>query len=108
MDLHPLNVIVGPKGPVVIDWSGASRGDPAVDVAIAWVLMAAGEIPEGGLKAKAMGGFRGLLVNSFVARFDRGAIVARLRDTVAWKVHDPNMSEKEQESMWRVVSEAGG
>lgn len=25
LDLHPLNVIIGPKGPVVIDWTGASR-----------------------------------------------------------------------------------
>ena len=32
LDLHPLNVLVGPRGPVVIDWSNASRGDPAVDV----------------------------------------------------------------------------
>lgn len=108
MDLHPLNVIIGPKGPVVIDWTGASRGDPAIDVALAWVLMAAGEISEGGLKTRAMGVFRGLLVNSFLARFDRHTIVSRLRAAVEWKVHDPHMSDKEQQAMWRVVSEAGG
>ena len=47
LDLHPLNVMMSPRGPVVIDWAGASRGDPAVDVALAWVLMAAGEVPTG-------------------------------------------------------------
>ena len=45
LDLHPLNVMVGPKGPVVIDWPNARRGDPSVDVGLAWVLMAAGQIP---------------------------------------------------------------
>ncbi len=45
LDLHPLNVMMGPRGPVVIDWAGACRGDPAVDVALAWILMAAGEVP---------------------------------------------------------------
>ena len=47
LDLHPLNVMMSPRGPVVIDWCGACRGDPAVDVALAWVLMAAGEAPTG-------------------------------------------------------------
>jgi tRNA A-37 threonylcarbamoyl transferase component Bud32 len=28
LDLHPLNVIVSQRGPVVIDWSNASRGSP--------------------------------------------------------------------------------
>ncbi len=45
MDLHPLNVMIGVKGPVVIDWPNAARGDARVDVVLAWVLMAAGEIP---------------------------------------------------------------
>ena len=47
LDLHPLNVLMGPKGPVVIDWANACLGDPGVDVALAWVLMSAGEIPGG-------------------------------------------------------------
>ena len=45
LDLHPLNVMIGPRGPVVIDWARACRGDAAVDEALAWVLMAAGEVP---------------------------------------------------------------
>jgi aminoglycoside phosphotransferase (APT) family kinase protein len=105
LDLHPLNVIIGPKGPVVIDWTSASRGDPAVDVGLAWVLMAAGEIPGGGLKTRVLGAFRSLLVNSFVERFDRATIAGCLKEVVAWKVRDPNMSEKEQQAMWRVVEQ---
>lgn len=31
-DLHPNNVLLGPDGPVVIDWFDAAAGDPAADV----------------------------------------------------------------------------
>jgi aminoglycoside phosphotransferase (APT) family kinase protein len=32
-DLHPSNVLLGPDGPMIVDWFDASRGDPLVDVA---------------------------------------------------------------------------
>lgn len=40
LDLHPQNVILGPDGPVVIDWSNARRGPAAADVADVWVVLA--------------------------------------------------------------------
>jgi aminoglycoside phosphotransferase (APT) family kinase protein len=106
LDLHPLNVIVSPKGPVVIDWTGASAGDPLVDVGIAWVLMAAGQIPQKKVVATVMGWARSLLVNGFLAQFDRAEVGSRLREVVAWKVGDPHMSEAEVAGMWKVVEQA--
>jgi tRNA A-37 threonylcarbamoyl transferase component Bud32 len=32
LDLHPLNVILSPKGPVLVDWSNAARGAGPPDV----------------------------------------------------------------------------
>jgi aminoglycoside phosphotransferase (APT) family kinase protein len=106
MDLHPLNVMIGPKGAVVIDWTSASTGDPLVDVGLAWVLMAAGQIPGNRVKATLLGWGRALLVNGFVAGFDRPEVTARLRSIVEWKVKDPHMSEAEVAGMWKVVEEA--
>lgn len=37
-DLHPFNVVVGPAGPVVVDWTDAALGDPHGDVARTVVL----------------------------------------------------------------------
>jgi len=106
LDLHPLNVIVGPKGPVVIDWTNASRGDPAVDVALAWVLMSAGEVPSGPVIGKLLALGRTLLVKSFIAGFDLEPIVAQLRDVVEWKVKDPHMSAQENRAMRLAVERA--
>ena len=105
-DLHPLNVMIGPDGPRVIDWTGASAGEPVLDVGLAWVLMAAGQIPGAALMAKLMGWGRALLVNGFVDEFDRREVGRRLREVVTWKVRDPHMSEAEVAGMWSLVERA--
>jgi aminoglycoside phosphotransferase (APT) family kinase protein len=106
LDLHPLNVIVGPKGPVVIDWARACAGDPDADVAVAWALMSAGAIPGGGAKAKLLGLGRSLLINRFLSHFERNQVARQLRTVVEWKAMDPNMSEQEVQAMWRLAERA--
>lgn len=39
-DLHPLNVIAGPDGPVVIDWRNAEEGPAEFDVAMTAIIFA--------------------------------------------------------------------
>ena len=107
LDLHPLNVMLSPRGPVVIDWAGACRGDPVVDVALAWVLMAAGEVPTGRIIGLILARARAALLKSFLGPVDIDAIRPVLRDVVAWKVTDPHMSAAEQARMWEVVRQAG-
>jgi aminoglycoside phosphotransferase (APT) family kinase protein len=43
-DLHPGNVLLGPDGPVLIDWENAARAPRAHDVALSMVLL--GQAPE--------------------------------------------------------------
>jgi aminoglycoside phosphotransferase (APT) family kinase protein len=38
-DFHPGNVMVGERGPVVIDWVGVARGDPPGDLARTMLLL---------------------------------------------------------------------
>ncbi len=39
LDLHPANVMLTRRGPVVIDWVGARVGAPGVDVAMAYLIL---------------------------------------------------------------------
>ncbi len=103
LDLHPLNVIISARGPVVIDWPNARRGDPNTDVALTWLLLSAGEVPGGGLRGTLLSKGRDLLVNAFIAPFDSAQLSAQLADLVAWKVRDPHMSETEQRAMWALL-----
>ncbi|NNG41294.1 phosphotransferase [Flexivirga sp. ID2601S] len=40
LDLHPNNVLIGPDGPVLIDWENAAWGAPGLDVAVTAVILA--------------------------------------------------------------------
>lgn len=45
-DLHPLNVLLSPAGPVVIDWTNARAGEADADIALTWLILAtSGGIP---------------------------------------------------------------
>jgi thiamine kinase-like enzyme len=44
-DFHLKNIIISPKGPFIIDWTGASKGDPAADVARTWFLTTLPPVP---------------------------------------------------------------
>lgn len=105
LDLHPLNVILSPQGPVVIDWPRAARGPGDADVAITWVLLASAGIPAGRLKAAVLGLGRSRLVESFLGPFDREPVRALLGGAVEWKLTDPNMTAQEQRAMRSLVGQ---
>jgi aminoglycoside phosphotransferase (APT) family kinase protein len=56
LDLHPLNVMLVPSGPVVIDWRNARDGDPHLDVAMSALILAQVAVSgaEGCQEARAM------------------------------------------------------
>jgi aminoglycoside phosphotransferase (APT) family kinase protein len=41
-DLHPNNVLITERGPIIVDWSNATQGDPLADVARTSLLIAFG------------------------------------------------------------------
>lgn len=104
LDLHPLNVLMGPDGPAVIDWSNAGRGDGNADVALTFVLMMSGNPDEGALQKLAARFGRGLFVKPFLARFVRKDVMAHLDAAAAYKLADPNMSEAEQAAIRKLVA----
>src|SRR5262245_22086895 len=69
LDLHPLNVIMSARGPVVIDWPNAKRGPWALDVADAWLILAAAQPPAKGLMRQIVNTFRSQFVQVFLSRF---------------------------------------
>lgn len=44
LDLHPMNVMLSPRGPVVIDWTNATAAPAGFDAAMTYVLMATFEV----------------------------------------------------------------
>ncbi|MER8047174.1 phosphotransferase [Streptomyces sp. NPDC094032] len=100
LDLHPGNVMLTGRGPVVIDWCNAGAGDPAADVAMTMVTVGGADVP--GLAAR-LG--RGLLLRGL-----RGGCrtdpAARLREVAEAKLGDPNLTPTE--AAWLRRHAAGG
>jgi len=46
LDLHPGNVMLTSRGPMVIDWSNAAAGPGGADVAMAYLIMACSEVDD--------------------------------------------------------------
>lgn len=108
MDLHPLNVLMGPRGPTVIDWANAGRGDAGADVAVTWALLASGTVPSRGPLGLLLGRLRAGFLRGFLDGVDREAARPFLPDAVGWKLRDPHISPAEQATMRRLVAAEGG
>ena len=96
LDLHPANVILSPRGPVVIDWTNAHRGEPAVDVALTWIIAATSGGP-----------FGRLAMRWFLPRFDRAELAHALPSAAAFRVADPNVTDRERRAVRRLVERYG-
>jgi len=88
LDLHPDNVIISTSGAVVIDWTNARRGQPALDVALTWVIL-----------ATSAGDLGRTFVEPFLVRFDRKRIVEALPAAAARRIADPNVTDGERRSV---------
>jgi hypothetical protein len=84
-DFHPANVLMSPKGPIVIDWTNVKRGDHHADVARSVLILRLGEPPPGSVSAvmKVLIRFgRAILLNRYLSSYRRhgqldGALVER-------------------------------
>jgi hypothetical protein len=107
LDLHPLNVIMSARGPVVIDWTNAAAGAPEVDLVATWALLAGG-VPEGNWWVKLLTAVgRGELLRGFLPAAQREDLGVRLGAWVDYKSHDTNMTAAEISSMRAVVARYG-
>ncbi len=98
-DLHPLNIMMTPDGPVVIDWANASAGDPAFDVADTWVLFACGTPPMDGIDRFIVPIGRRLLLRAFLRRVDTVAARRAIPAAVGHRLTDPHTSPEEHARM---------
>jgi aminoglycoside phosphotransferase (APT) family kinase protein len=104
LDFHPLNVMLSSDGPVVLDWTNAARGDPLVDVAATWVLLASGEVTGSRFETMLARVGRASFLNAYLKGFAHAGVETVLGDVVEWKSRDPHMSASEIRRMRALVS----
>jgi aminoglycoside phosphotransferase (APT) family kinase protein len=107
LDLHPANVLLSPRGPVVIDWEGAGRGPAEADLAYCWVVVALSTVP-GSAWQQIVGRSGQRLFASAVLRHsgltvDAGWLAAAAR----YRLHDPNLQPEEADRIRRMLAKHG-
>ncbi len=103
LDLHPLNVLYGPDGPVLIDWTNARRGRAETDLAQTWLVIACGDTSDLGAAARIVGPVQRLFARLVMRQFDRDAVVPFLRPVADERASDPNMRPGELAAMRGIV-----
>lgn len=101
LDLHPMNVILADHGPVIIDWTNASRGDPAFDAAMTYVVMATFEANG---RAERIG--RRVMVDVFAWSRGRALVASALPTAVRYRMGDRNVTPGERRNLERVLERA--
>lgn len=99
LDLHPENVMLGPAGPVVIDWRNATDGPPDLDLAMTAVIMAEVAVDESNPMAVPAAD----LLSAFL-RYAGGDVPALLDEAVLIRRANPTLTAVEVD---RLTAAAG-
>jgi aminoglycoside phosphotransferase (APT) family kinase protein len=106
LDLHPGNVMLTARGPVVIDWTNAHAGAAGADVAMAYLIMASSDVDDAPWWLRPAVHFvRALLLRQFrtAVRDDPGPEMARVARA---RIADPNVRPAEASRLRRQAEQA--
>lgn len=108
-DLHPGNVILSDRGPVLIDWSNVAMGPRDADVAESWLILACFSPPPAELAQRLVTtAGRSLFLNAFLGAVDRHGAARWLGPVAALRDGDVNASARERAAMRTLVARAAG
>jgi aminoglycoside phosphotransferase (APT) family kinase protein len=103
LDLHPLNVLMSPRGPVVIDWANAARGEDLSDVGATYALLTCPQMPGPRALRIAAQPVRVGLARRFTRRYRGPALDEHIAAAAETKTLDRNMSPAEIETLQRLA-----
>jgi aminoglycoside phosphotransferase (APT) family kinase protein len=95
LDLHPLNVMITARGPVVIDWPNAHAGHPLTDVGFTYVLLTCPEMPAPWIVRTLVQPFRVAVARGFVRRYRGPGLAGHIARAAELKQLDDNMQPNE-------------
>lgn len=106
LDLHPMNVILSSRGPVVVDWTNAAAGDALSDVCLTSVLLRCAQMPAPRPVQVLVRPVRGYLARRFARRYRGPAFDAAVAVAAETKARDPNMRPDEVAALGRLAARA--
>lgn len=103
LDLHPRNVLMTSRGPVVIDWANAANGPAQADVALMWVIGKTSRIEGDPAERKRVGVFRDRFLGTFLRHASEPEFERILPAVAEWRRRDPNVTVEERAAIDRLM-----
>jgi len=104
LDLHPRNVLMTSRGPVVIDLANAANGPGEADVALMYVIGKTSTIDGPGLMPVVLRTLRDRFLDTFVAAAAEPGFAAVLPAVVEWRKRDENVTPTERAELDRLLA----
>ena len=103
-DLHPDNVLLSPRGPVLIDWEGAGRGPAEADLALCWVVVAMSTVPGSPWQQIIGRSGQRLFADGVLRHSGLTVDAAWLARAARFRLHDPNLQPEEADRIRRLLA----
>lgn len=104
LDLHPRNVILTARGPVVIDWANAANGLGPADVALVYVIGKTSRLERPARLHWLLGPFRDRFLDSFIIAAGNDDLAGVLPAVAQWRKSDPNVTADERAAIDRLLA----
>ncbi len=104
LDLHPRNVLMTSRGPVVIDWANAANGPGQADVALMYVIGRTSRIDGSPVARTVLGLFRARFLNPFLAAAADADFRRVLPAVAEWRKRDRNVTPSERAAVDRLLA----
>ena len=102
-DLHPGNVLLSDRGPVLVDWTDAGSGPSSYDTATTWLVLACMDAPGRAAHAR-FAAVRRPLLEAFLDGVDRTAAAAAMPAAAARRLADAATTDVERSRIRRLVA----
>jgi aminoglycoside/choline kinase family phosphotransferase len=104
LDFHPDNIMLTSDGPVVFDWTNATLGPAAADVAESWIVGATSTVDGGFVIATLTKLIRGRLMDRFVDDCGRADAIAMVPTVAEYRLADRNVRPEEAARIHQLVA----
>jgi tRNA A-37 threonylcarbamoyl transferase component Bud32 len=104
LDLHPRNVLMTSRGPVVIDWANAANGPGQADVALMYVIGKTSRIDGPAVTRLVLGAGRDRFIAAFVAGAADAEFARVLPAVAEWRKRDRNVTADERAAIDRLLA----
>lgn len=104
LDLHPRNVLLAARGPVVIDWANAANGPAQADVALMYLIGKTSRIDGPRAARPVLALARDRFLDAFVAGAADGDFASVLPLVAEFRKRDPNVTPDERAAVDRLLA----